>query len=320
MTRQLQGLKWALEDHNCDVVRNILLRYVPPLRAKMCHELHEMLSVLGAAIVGGPDMLNLLLEAGADPNRFFDDQHLPLQGVVGSSVDMTVALLQHNADPNKAGRSGSTAMHTAARYGRVDVLGKLIEAGGDVNKVDKSSHGGVMMQAATNGSMAVLRYLVEELGMDPSRRYTGLGTIALHGAAQQKNLEMVIRLLDAGSDVNAVNNVRLRVLQELCHAILCRFVHVVSQIMRVFDAWTAAKRNMHALCVSARLIRPYSYPARRGFYWHQHSKHVAHRREGWPAPVIEVVERISSASNLVEFLADDDDDDSDEPDIPFRLV
>ena len=81
-----------------------------------------------------PDMLKLLLRAGADPNAPLANKNTPLHFAVRQAEpEFTTALLAAKADPNAAGDSKQPVLFTALAYKSPAVVESLVKAGADVN-------------------------------------------------------------------------------------------------------------------------------------------------------------------------------------------
>ena len=85
-----------------------------------------------AAHSGHPDVVRLLLDAGADPNRSIPGMPTPLQAAAeGGHADVVGLLLGAGADVNMRGLGGATALHAAAQGGTIETVRLLLEAGAD---------------------------------------------------------------------------------------------------------------------------------------------------------------------------------------------
>ncbi len=118
---------------------------------------------------GNVAMVEMLLEAGADPNPRRERQDTPL--FPAPSVAIVDLLLKHGADLHARDFSEREAHHWAAQFARPDVLRRLLKAGGDPSLADKS-------------------------GQSP------LHWAVMH-VTDPKALECVVTLVEAGADVKA---------------------------------------------------------------------------------------------------------------------
>jgi ankyrin repeat protein len=108
----------------------LLLDYVPDV-----HEIAEQ--ALAAPISNdGVEAVRQLLEAGADPNRYRDDDGRPTPIVwaaihADDSAELLDVLLTHRADPNAAGLDGYTPYRLATAAGRADLCEMLLRHDAD---------------------------------------------------------------------------------------------------------------------------------------------------------------------------------------------
>lgn len=92
--------------------------------------------------VGDFEMLELLLEFGADINSFYTDGHneyTPLKrAILRNDRQLVLFLLQRGANPNQlfGDHYKTTCMHYCAKYSKYIFLSMLIEYGGDINVED----------------------------------------------------------------------------------------------------------------------------------------------------------------------------------------
>lgn len=86
-----------------------------------------------AAMAGDVGALNVLIDAGADPEGL--DPRLrtsPLGwAAIGGHADAAAVLLDRGADPNQRYGDNNTALHSAAFFGRAEVARRLLDAGAD---------------------------------------------------------------------------------------------------------------------------------------------------------------------------------------------
>ncbi|XP_026428760.1 26S proteasome non-ATPase regulatory subunit 10-like [Papaver somniferum] len=101
--------------------------------------------------------------------------------------------------------NGAGAIHCAARGGKLNVLKYLIEELGlDVNTKDERG-GSPLLQATLGGNMNTVEYLLVK-GADPETSDTK-GYMPLHAAAEKGYTEIVTKLLSRGVNVNAASEI-----------------------------------------------------------------------------------------------------------------
>ena len=177
-----------------------------------------------------PAIVQLLLQAGADPLAVSDDGRTPLHdGARNSNPVVTAHLLAAGADPNALDNEGRTPLHEAARLsGNGRVIARLLAAGADPRAEAKDGRtplhsalrvaavsgvisaliqgGGAeeltpLQLAAVQGDSPKVNSLLEE-GADPKTE-DPYGWNALHFAVPIAGSEAVSTLLEAGADPNA---------------------------------------------------------------------------------------------------------------------
>lgn len=163
-----------------------------------------------------PDILQLLIQRGADVNKPDENHDTPLQISIGVSTesmrllldagadvhgrtrgwlplhlaamdidpDYVRILLKYNADPNRCDASKNTALHEAAGRRRVDSQWQLAQRGGN------------------NGNAEVLRLLIGH-GADVNAT-SMYGRMPLHLAVERGSLEATQILVDNSADINAL--------------------------------------------------------------------------------------------------------------------
>jgi len=179
------------------------------------------------------------LALGVDPNDPEADGTTPLMRAVNGQMPNTAQLLiSAGADVRKANSYGVTALYIAARAGDAVATRMLLAAGADANAALPASGETVLMTAAKAGNVEVVRALLTggidgvslaelrdaraaarvaegagySLPANPANNYADVnarerlyGRTALMIAALEGHLEVARLLIEAGSDLNVVD-------------------------------------------------------------------------------------------------------------------
>ena len=105
-----------------------------------------------AAKNGHKDLVEALVQAGADVNKFDKNHDAPLS--VASIASIATMLIERGANLNAANKRGQSALWLAAKNGREDVVELLERAGADVNKADNKS--GAPLSVAAEAKIATM--------------------------------------------------------------------------------------------------------------------------------------------------------------------
>uniref|UniRef100_A0A8C3HDG9 [histone H3]-lysine(9) N-methyltransferase n=1 Tax=Chrysemys picta bellii TaxID=8478 RepID=A0A8C3HDG9_CHRPI len=119
-------------------------------------------------------------------------------------LQKVLLMLLDNLDPNFQSdqQSKRTPLHAAAQKGYLEICHVLLQAGANINAVDKTRRT-PLMEAVVSNQVETARYIVRRGGCV----YSKDGSTCLHHAAKCGNLAMVSLLLATGQvDVNAQDN------------------------------------------------------------------------------------------------------------------
>ncbi len=143
-----------------------------------------------------------LINKGADVNANNRYGVTPLIAACMGSGEVAVIklLIKAGADPDSALPSGQSAMMTAARTGKTDVVGLLIEQGARIEAREEWRGQNALMWAASEGHADTVRRLIKA-GADFNAR-TNAGFTPLLFAVRAGRMAATEILLEAGADVN----------------------------------------------------------------------------------------------------------------------
>lgn len=129
----------------------------------------------------GYDMVQLLLQAGADVHARNQEGQTPLATYVGTTAyadedeeltDIADLLLRHGAEVNVRYAEGRTPLHEAAHMGTCAMVQWLIQAGADVNAADEEGETPLLLASFGCGDYQKIGLLLRA-GADPNIRCTG---------------------------------------------------------------------------------------------------------------------------------------------------
>jgi ankyrin repeat protein len=157
-----------------------------------------------AALFGLADVVDLLLEKGADANAQGGQYGNALQAAAGSGHERTVQLLiAHGAQIDSLNPRYGSALQNASEGGHHQVVNHLIHAGADVNLQD-GDYGSALDLAIGNEHAAVVKLLLEN-GADVEL-ISHDGQTPLNSASAKGHIGIVKLLLECGADVSATND------------------------------------------------------------------------------------------------------------------
>ena len=193
---------------------------------------------LGAPIsAGDPDGVRLLLDAGADPNRYRDGDGRPAAVIPealaeGAPTEVIELLLVHGADAAAPGPDGRSPYRLATALDRGDVVELLARHGarddrttadrllGACRQADRqaamrliaddpglpgrltAAEAATIVTAAEGGDARAVEVMLDA-GLPIDAHNDGHGATALHVAAHSGSVETVTLLLSRGADIEA---------------------------------------------------------------------------------------------------------------------
>ena len=202
------GVRYYLEQDGFDI--NDLYAGGPPQLQQ------PMTGLFLAAGYGHRQVLNMLLDAGADPNReAYEGKSSLQQAVEYGHLVITRTLIEHGADVNHISDNGDSVVYTASRQGYDKLVALLISSGARPFQQNADPNQPILkniyqehefLAACREGHIAGVRYYLEQDGFDINALYlggarkqpiTGLVLAAGHGHDR-----VVSMLLDKGADPN----------------------------------------------------------------------------------------------------------------------
>ncbi|MDY6901945.1 MAG: ankyrin repeat domain-containing protein [Cyanobacteriota bacterium] len=152
-----------------------------------------------AAMYGHKNVMEALLDAGADPNLGSDEEfeegttalmYIASSFFASNRAEVIKFLVNRGANPNARNDNGETAMIVSCN--NADAVKALIEAGADVNIRDNEG----------NTAMMISDWSVQQLLRQAGASEEGLNDVALVEAVSEGDLEKVKELVEAGANIN----------------------------------------------------------------------------------------------------------------------
>lgn len=127
--------------------------------------------------------------------------------VANYKIDTVKKLIDAGVDVNERLSDGRLPLVTAARYGWVEIIGLLIDAGADLDKSELGNDETALFWAARYKRLPALKLLIAS-GADLNVKNVS-GNTPLMVASAGKDSEIVKTLVDAGADINVKNKYKL---------------------------------------------------------------------------------------------------------------
>ncbi|KAK4653001.1 hypothetical protein QC762_504180 [Podospora pseudocomata] len=118
-----------------------------------------------AVQAGRPDVAQVLLEAGADPNITTKPDFWPLRrAVLTSNMELVNLLLSHGADVNLSDSKGRNIVHFACAQSDANILKRVVEASPDALPQQRDDNGGTPLHVAVQNDNEKIALALMELG------------------------------------------------------------------------------------------------------------------------------------------------------------
>ncbi|KAJ3106181.1 hypothetical protein HDU96_008298 [Phlyctochytrium bullatum] len=191
---------------------------------------------LHVAAAHTPELVEILLAHGADPNAVGMNRQTPLhiatlqQGF--KLLQMCAALLRAGACPNTPKLDGQTALHhlCLVEDDRPEISILLTQPSWEVDARDAQGATPLMLVAGCRVDKPVAGQALLSVGADPNAVQPGTGLTPLHCAVMQGNFKLMVVLLSGGADPRVRAATGMRALETRPEA-----VQHVFQAMRVGD-------------------------------------------------------------------------------------
>lgn len=192
----------AVQSQNIDMVKLLLESNADP-NAGPC-ESDKSRTILETAVQNGvTEIVRLLLASNAIINAkpSTENGRTVLEtAIVNDDIEMAKLLLANKANIGGGRIGGRTALLAAVDSNRIEMVQLLFDHGADIN--DVSSDRTPLEAAATHGYLGITELMLRH-GADVNAKSSRKGRSALHGAAGKGHRKVVLRLLDAGAEIDS---------------------------------------------------------------------------------------------------------------------
>lgn len=169
-------------------------------------------SFISHVVQNQPEVVNLFIMAGMDPNVAEEDKSVLLEACRRGYLEVGLALIEAGADVDAKDGYGVTCLMFSAITGSNELIHRLIEKGADVNAQDNYKRSALIEVLTTENDITLETYkALIDAGADVDVRIAGgLTPIML---AADGNTEILRLLIDAGSDLNTSDDNGITALQ-----------------------------------------------------------------------------------------------------------
>ena len=159
-----------------------------------------------SALRGHENIIRLLLARKARVDLDDDEGTTPLMNAVQmNKVTIAKLLIENGANVHAKDKGHRTILHRAARNGDYDLVKLLLDRNCDARAVTKFGDT-PFLEAVYSNNIKVVD-LFAEREVDGSSDQDCIGTTCVHAAAEEGNLQMLVRLLDAGAKPDLIDKI-----------------------------------------------------------------------------------------------------------------
>jgi ankyrin repeat protein len=159
--------------------------------------------LIAAAAANDLKQVEALLKMGVNPNARVDQwgENALMHAVLHGNIVMTRVLLDAGADPDEKGR-GFTPLGMAALRGHTRIVHLLLKAGANVDLKSSDSNTPIIAATIMHRTDVVRELLAYQPDMEIWNRE---GRVSLGIAVQNADRDIVVMLLEAGTDPNLMD-------------------------------------------------------------------------------------------------------------------
>lgn len=190
------AIQAAVQEHDLDYLQQLCRAGSPVDSSDDC----QVPLCVAASGPGHTELIKLLLELGADPNKCNGDSNTPLIIAAGGGLEYVRLLLAGGACPNVSNCNGVCPLYVAAQAGQTEIIHALASAGADMTGIISSlmeTGTTALCICALEGHSSSVEALIKRGAQidEPCKD----GWTALAGAVQEGHLETVRVLLSHGA-------------------------------------------------------------------------------------------------------------------------
>ena len=159
-----------------------------------------------SALRGHETLVRLLLDRNAKLELEDDDQSTPLMNAVRMNHnEIAQLLIAKDANVHTMDGECRTLLHGVARNGNIDLVKLLLDRHCDVHAVSKFGDT-PFLEAVYSNNLEVTDLFFHH-GVDGIHDQNNLGTTSVHAAAEEGNLQMLTKLLNAGARPDSIDRI-----------------------------------------------------------------------------------------------------------------